>query len=115
LFLLLALVTATGVSLWLSALNVLYRDINYVLPFLTQFWMYITPIAYPSSMVPEKWRLLYAVNPMTGVVEGFRWALLGSGQAPGLMTLVSSAVAIVLLVSGMFYFKRMERLFADMV
>ena len=115
LFLLLALVTATGVSLWLSALNVLYRDINYVLPFLTQFWMYITPIAYPSSMVPEKWRLLYAVNPMTGVVEGFRWALLGSGQAPGLMTLISSAVAIVMLVSGMFYFKRMERLFADMV
>ena len=115
LFLILALVTAAGVSLWLSALNVLYRDINYVLPFLTQFWMYITPIAYPSSMVPEKWRLLYAVNPMTGVVEGFRWALLGSGQAPGMMTLVSTLVAIVLLVSGMFYFKRMERLFADMV
>jgi lipopolysaccharide transport system permease protein len=115
LFLILALITATGVSLWLSALNVLYRDINYVLPFLTQFWMYITPIAYPSSMVPEKWRLLYAVNPMTGVVEGFRWALLGSGQAPGMMTLVSTLVAIVLLVSGMFYFKRMERLFADMV
>jgi len=115
LFLLLALITATGVSLWLSALNVLYRDINYVLPFLTQFWMYITPIAYPSSMVPEKWRLLYAVNPMTGVVEGFRWALLGSGQAPGMMTLVSTLVAIVMLVSGMFYFKRMERLFADMV
>ncbi|MDK2979868.1 MAG: lipopolysaccharide transport system permease protein [Chloroflexota bacterium] len=115
LFLLLALVTATGVSLWLSALNVLYRDINYVLPFLTQFWMYLTPIAYPSSMVPEKWRLLYAVNPMTGVVEGFRWALLGSGQAPGLMTAVSTAVAIILLISGMFYFKRMERLFADMV
>ncbi len=115
LFLLLALVTATGVSLWLSAMNVLYRDINYVLPFLTQFWMYITPIAYPSSMVPEKWRLLYAVNPMTGVVEGFRWALLGSGQAPGMMTLVSTLVAIFLLVSGMFYFKRMERQFADMV
>ncbi|BBB49441.1 ABC transporter permease [Pelolinea submarina] len=115
LFLILALITATGVSLWLSALNVLYRDINYVLPFLTQFWMYITPIAYPSSMVPEKWRLLYAVNPMTGVVEGFRWALLGSGEAPGMMTLVSTLVAIVLLVSGMFYFKRMERLFADMV
>jgi lipopolysaccharide transport system permease protein len=115
LFLILALITATGVSLWLSALNVLYRDINYVLPFLTQFWMYITPIAYPSSMVPEKWRLLYAVNPMTGVVEGFRWALLGSGQAPGMMTLVSTLVAIILLISGMFYFKRMERLFADMV
>ncbi len=115
LFLILALVTATGVSLWLSALNVLYRDINYVLPFLTQFWMYITPIAYSSSIVPEKWRLLYAVNPMTGVVEGFRWALLGSGDAPGMTTLISSVVAVVMLVSGMFYFKRMERLFADMV
>jgi lipopolysaccharide transport system permease protein len=115
LFLLLALVTAIGVSLWLSALNVLYRDINYILPFLTQFWMYITPIAYPSSMIPEKWRMVYALNPMTGVVEGFRWALLGSGQAPGMMTLVSSLVALVLLISGMFYFKRMERLFADMV
>jgi lipopolysaccharide transport system permease protein len=115
LFLLLALVTAIGVSLWLSALNVLYRDINYVLPFLTQFWMYITPIAYASSLIPEKWRLIYFLNPMTGVVEGFRWALLGTGTAPGIMTLVSSLVAIVLLITGMFYFKRMERLFADMV
>ena len=115
LFLLLTLVTAVGVSLWLSALNVLFRDINYVLPFLTQFWMYITPIAYSSSLVPEEWQLVYALNPMTGVVEGFRWALLGTGQAPGMMTLVSSLVALVLLISGMFYFKRMERLFADMV
>lgn len=115
LFLLLTLITAVGVSLWLSALNVLYRDINYVLPFLTQFWMYITPIAYSSSLVPEKWQVVYALNPMTGVVEGFRWALLGTGQAPGLMTLVSSLVSIVILISGMFYFKRMERLFADMV
>lgn len=115
LFLLLALITAVGVSLWLSALNVLYRDINYVLPFLTQFWMYLTPIAYASSLVPEKWQMVYALNPMTGVVEGFRWALLGSGQPPGLMTLVSCLVSLGLLVSGMFYFKRMERLFADMV
>lgn len=115
LFLLLALVTAVGVGLWLSALNVLYRDINYVLPFLTQFWMFLTPIAYPSSMVPQKFQTLYALNPMTGVVEGFRWALLGTGQAPGAMTLVSSAVALVLLISGMFYFRRMERQFADMV
>ena len=114
-FLLLALITAIGVGLWLSALNVLYRDIGYVLPFLTQFWMFLTPIAYPSSMVPEKFQALYALNPMTGVVEGFRWALLGTGQAPGIMTLVSSLVAIVLLISGMFYFRRMERLFADMV
>jgi len=115
LFLLLALVTAVGVGLWLSALNVLFRDINYVLPFLTQFWMYMTPIAYPSSMIPEQWRALYALNPMTGVVEGFRWALLGTGQPPGVMTAVSSVVALVLLVTGMFYFRRMERLFADMV
>jgi len=115
LFLLLAIITAIAVGLWLSALNVLYRDINYVLPFLTQFWMYLTPIAYPSSMVPEQWRVVYALNPMTGVVEGFRWALLGAGQPPGVMTLVSAGVAVVLLVSGMFYFKRMERLFADRV
>jgi len=114
-FLLLALVTAVGIGLWLSALNVLFRDINYVLPFLTQFWMYLTPIAYPSSMVPSKWQAIYALNPMTGVVEGFRWALLGTGQPPGIMTLISSIVAVVLLVSGMFYFRRMERLFADMV
>ncbi len=115
LFLLLALITAIGVGLWLSALNVLYRDIGYVIPFLTQFWMFITPIAYPSSMVPEKWRAIYAINPMAGVVDGFRWALMGTGQPPGLMTLVSSLVAVVLLISGMFFFRRMERLFADMV
>lgn len=115
LFLLLALVTAVGVGFWLSALNVLYRDINYVLPFLTQFWMFLTPIAYPSSMVPQRFQALYALNPMTGVVEGFRWALLGTGQTPGIMTLISTLVAMALLISGMFYFKRMERLFADMV
>lgn len=115
LFLLLALITAIAVGLWLSALNVLYRDINYILPFLTQLWMYLTPIAYPTSMVPEKWRVVYALNPMTGVVEGFRWALLGTGQPPGMMTLVSAGVALALLISGMFYFKRMERLFADRV
>lgn len=115
LFFVLALITAIGVGLWLSALNVLFRDINYVLPFLTQFWMYLTPIAYPSSMVPVKWQTIYALNPMTGVVEGFRWALLGTGQPPGTLTLVSSIVAVVLLISGMFYFRRMERLFADMV
>jgi lipopolysaccharide transport system permease protein len=115
LFLLLALVTALGVGLWLSALNVIYRDINYILPFLTQFWMFITPIAYPSSLIPEKWRLLYALNPMTGVVEGFRWALLGTDTAPGPMLVVSTTIAIVLLISGLFYFRRMERTFADMI
>jgi lipopolysaccharide transport system permease protein len=115
LFLILALIAATGVGLWLSALNVLYRDINYVLPFLTQIWMFLTAIAYPSSMVPQRFQIIYALNPMNGVVEGFRWALLGSGQAPGILTLISSLVAIILLVTGLIYFRRMERQFADMV
>jgi lipopolysaccharide transport system permease protein len=116
LYLLLTLVTALGVGLWLSALNVLYRDINYITPFLTQFWLYITPIAYPVSMIPEKWRLIYALNPMSGVVDGFRWALLGNQQsAPGPMLIVSSVIAVVVLISGLFYFRRMERQFADMV
>ncbi len=115
LFLLLALITALGVGLWLSALNVLYRDINYIIPFLTQFWLFVTPIAYPSSMIPQKWQLLYALNPMTGVVEGFRWALLGTESTPGPMFLVSSCIAVVVLISGLYYFRRMERTFADMV
>jgi len=115
LFVLLALTTAIGVGLWLSALNVLYRDINYATHFITQFWLFITPIAYPASMVPEQWKLVYALNPMAGVVEGFRWALLGSSDPPGLTLLVSVSVALFLLISGLFYFKRMERLFADMV
>jgi len=116
LFLLLTLITALGVGLWLSALNVLYRDVGYVLPFLTQFWMYITPIAYAASLVPERWKLIYALNPMTGVVEGFRWALLGSeASAPGPMLIVSSIMAVVLLISGLFYFRQMERQFADRV
>lgn len=116
LLLLLTLVTSIGVALWLSAMNVLYRDIGYVTPFLQQLWLYITPIAYPASMVPEKWRLIYALNPMTGVVEGFRWALLGTTQSAPLSLLVTSTiVSIVLLMSGLFYFRRMERLFADMV
>lgn len=115
LFLLLALVTAMGVGLWLSALNVLYRDINYATHFITQFWMFITPIVYSASMIPDQWRLIYAVNPMAGVVNGFRWALLGVGSPPGLDLLVSVFVAFILLISGLFFFKRTERLFADMV
>ncbi|HEY9075511.1 MAG TPA: ABC transporter permease [Anaerolineaceae bacterium] len=115
LFLLLALVTALGVGLWLAALNVLYRDVGYITPFLTQFWMFITPIAYPSSMVPDKWRLLYALNPLAGVVEGFRWALLGSESVPYPLLITSTLVALAILVSGLVYFRRMERLFADMV
>lgn len=115
LFLLLALITALGVGLWLSAMNVVYRDIGYILPFLTQFWFYLTPVVYPASKVPESWRLIYALNPMVGVVEGFRWALLTTQTAPGPMLLVSTAIALLLLVSGLFYFRRMERVFADMV
>ena len=114
-FIFLALVTALGVGLWLSALNVRYRDINYILPFLTQFWLFITPVAYPASMIPVQWRWLYALNPMTGVVEGFRWALLGTGSGPDLMLAVSTTISILALISGLFYFRRMERTFADMV
>jgi len=115
LFLLLTLITSLGVGLWLSALNVQYRDINYIIPFLTQFWLFITPIAYPSSLIPEQWQLLYALNPMAGVVEGFRWALLGLETAPGPMFAVSSTISVILLVSGLFYFRRMERTFADQI
>jgi lipopolysaccharide transport system permease protein len=113
LLLLLALVTALGASLWLSAANVIYRDVGYVLPFLTDMWFFITPVVYSSTDIPEKFRLLYAINPMTGVVEGFRWALLGTQTAPGPMLVVSSLVALIMLVTGLFYFRRMERSFAD--
>ncbi len=115
-FLLLAVITALGVGLWLSALNVLYRDIGYIIPFLTQLWMFITPVVYPTSMLPESWRFIYALNPMSGVVDGFRWALLGNqASAPGPNLIISSVIAVLLLVTGMFYFRRMERQFADMV
>jgi lipopolysaccharide transport system permease protein len=113
--LILSLVTALGVGLWLSALNVLYRDIGYILPFLTQLWFYVTPIVYPSSKVPARWQMIYALNPLVGVVEGFRWALLRADTAPGLMVAISALIALLLLVSGLFYFRRMERTFADMV
>jgi lipopolysaccharide transport system permease protein len=115
LLLALALVTALGVGLWLAALNVQFRDVRYTLPFLTQFWLFATPIAYPSSLLSEPWRTVYALNPMVGVVEGFRWALLGTATSPGPMILVSALAALVLLVGGAFYFRRMERTFADVV
>ena len=115
LFILLAVMTALGVGLWLSALNVQYRDVRYTLNFLTQFWLFITPVAYPSSIVPEKWRALYGLNPMAGVVEGFRWALLGKTQAPGPLLAVSVAVVILILISGLYYFRRMEETFADII
>ena len=115
LFLLLAMITSLGVGLWLSALNVIYRDVNYILPFITQLWLFVTPIAYPSSMIPEKWQLIYALNPMAGVVEGFRWALLGMEPAPGPIVAVSTTIAVIILITGLFYFRRMERTFADLV
>ncbi len=114
-FLLLALVTSLWVGLWLSALNVEYRDVRYVVPFITQFWLFATPIAYPSSLLHEPWRTLYGLNPMVGVVEGFRWALLGTNSAPGPIIAVSSTAAIIILITGAFYFRRMEKTFADIV
>jgi lipopolysaccharide transport system permease protein len=116
LFLLLALITSLGVGLWLSAMNVHFRDVRFTIPFLTQFWLFATPIAYPSSLIEDPLlRMIYGINPMVGVVEGFRWALLGVDTAPGPMVAVSAVVAVGLLVSGLFYFRRMEKTFADVV
>lgn len=115
LLLVMAFVTALGVGLWFSALNVQFRDVRYTVPFLTQFWLFATPIAYPSSLLSEPWRTFYGINPMVGVVEGFRWALLGTDTAPGPIIIVSSLVALALLVGGAFYFRRMEKSFADVV
>jgi lipopolysaccharide transport system permease protein len=115
LFLLLTLITTFGVALWLSALNVQYRDIRYAVPFLTQCWLFSTPIAYSSSLLNEPLRTLYSLNPMVGVVEGFRWALLGSNTTTGLMLILSALAALMLLVSGIFYFQRMEQVFADVI
>lgn len=115
LLLFLALITSLGVSLWLSALNVEFRDVRYIMPFLTQCWLFSTPIAYPSSLLSEPWRTLYGLNPMAGVVEGFRWALLGTKTAPGTIVFVSALAALALLISGALYFRRMEKTFADVV
>jgi len=115
LFVLLALVTALGVGLWLSAFNVKYRDVKYVVPFFTQIWMFATPIAYPSSLLSGKWRVVYGLNPMAGVVEAFRWALLGAKTAPTAMIVLSWLAALAILVSGAYYFRRMEKSFADVV
>jgi len=102
-------------GLWLSALNVQYRDVRYTIPFLTQFWLFVTPIAYSSTLVPERWRTLYGLNPMAGVVEGFRWALLGKTGATGVLVGVSALIVSVMFVGGLVYFRRMERTFADVV
>jgi len=112
---LLTFVTALGIGLWLSALNVQYRDVRYTIPFLTQLWLFATPIAYPSSLLSEPWRTLFALNPMVGVVEGFRWALLGTTEAPSPMIAVSTLATLLLLVGGAFYFRRMEKTFADVI
>lgn len=113
--LLLAVATALGVGLWLSALNALYRDVKYVTPFLMQFWMLASPVAYPSSLVPLKWQWLYGLNPMTGVIEGFRWALTGHGQAPGALLLASTVAVVAFLLGGVLFFQRMEGTVADLV
>jgi lipopolysaccharide transport system permease protein len=115
LFLVLALVAATGAGLWLSALNVEFRDVRYVVPLLTQLWLLASPIAYPSTLIREPWRTFYGINPMVGVVEGFRWALLGLEMPSPTMLVLSTLAALALLVSGAFYFRRMERSFADVV
>jgi lipopolysaccharide transport system permease protein len=115
LFLLLAIVTALGVALWLSAINVQYRDVNQALPFLTQFWLFATPVAYSASVISEKWQILYSLNPMAGVVNGFRWALLGTGNGPDITLWVSVAISILIFVSGLFYFRSMEKTFADTI
>jgi lipopolysaccharide transport system permease protein len=115
LFLLLAIAAALSAGIWLSALNVKYRDVRYTLPFLTQVWLYASPVAYSAGLVKGKLALVYALNPMAGVIEGFRWALLGVGPTPGLNLLPSVAVTLLLLISGLVYFRRMEQTFADMV
>jgi lipopolysaccharide transport system permease protein len=115
LFLALAYFTALAVGVWLSAINVKYRDITYVVPLLSQFWLFLTPVAYPITLIPDEWRVVYGLNPMVGVVEGFRWALLGTESAGAGIVVVSTAVVLVLSVSGLFYFRRTEREFADVV
>jgi lipopolysaccharide transport system permease protein len=115
LFTLLSIITALGIALWLSAINVQYRDVGYALPFLSQFWMFVTPIAYSSKVISEQWQIVYALNPMAGVVNGFRWALLGVGNPPDLLIGISAAISILILLSGLVYFRNMERTFADTI
>ncbi len=115
LFLLLAVATALGAGLWFSALNAIYRDVRYAVSFLVQFWMFASPVAYPSSLIPEQWRWLYGLNPMAGVIEGFRWALTGQGQPPGLLLLASAGAVLLLIMGGLLYFQKMESTIADVV
>jgi homopolymeric O-antigen transport system permease protein len=115
LFLALAVFTSLGVGLWLSALNAIYRDVRYVVPFLIQFWMFASPVAYPTSLVPARWRWLYGLNPMAGVIEGFRWALTGHGDPPNVLLAASSVAVFVLVLSGTMFFQKMEGVIADVV
>jgi lipopolysaccharide transport system permease protein len=115
LFVLLAMLTALAVSLWTSALNVRYRDVGHAIPFVIQFWMFASPVAYPVSIVPERWRLLYSLNPMAGVIEGFRWALLGKENFDGQVAAVSACAVVMLLVPAAIYFRKTERTFADVI
>lgn len=112
---LLTMMTGLGVSFWLSALNVQFRDVRYMIPFITQAWLFATPVAYPSSLLSEPWRTIYGINPMVGVIEGIRWALLGTDTAPGPLIIVSFVVAFLMLISGAIYFRRMEKTFADVI
>lgn len=114
-FLLLAFITTLGVSFWFSALNAQFRDVRFVVPFLIQAWLFLTPIVYPSSLIPEPWRTLYGINPMASVVEGFRWALLGTDTAPGPMVIISILAALAIIISGVYYFRRMETKLADII
>jgi len=116
LLLVMALVSALGVGLWLSAMNVQFRDVRYIVPFIVQAWLFATPVVYPASLITDPfWQYVYALNPMVGVVEGFRWALLGTDTAPGPLIIISAVVSVILMVTGAFYFRRMERTFADVV
>ena len=114
-FLLLAIISALGVALWLSAINVQYRDVGYALPFITQFWLFITPVAYSSKVITGRWELIYALNPMAGVVNGFRWALLGAGSGPDILVAISTGISLIILITGLIYFRNMERTFADTI
>lgn len=115
LFLLMAILTALGVGLFLSALNAVYRDVRYVVPFLVQFWMFASPVAYPSSLVPQRWRWVYELNPMAGVIDGFRWSLTGKGQPPGILLALSASMVVLLVLAGAVYFQKMEGTIADVV
>jgi lipopolysaccharide transport system permease protein len=115
LFLALAILTALGVGLFLSAMNAMYRDVRYVVPFLIQFWMFLSPVAYASSLVPARWRWLYGLNPMAGIIEGFRWSLTGSGEPPNALLAASSTAVVLVVISGMMYFQKMEGIIADVV